>query len=282
MIQAKKSLALVALVITLVACSDDGKGPGNSDAYQGKQGGGTGNECSQQFVSEYNDVSQAVRDVQADLQLSDTQANRSQTRSDAQTLKNRASAFKSKYAGVACVALLNAVRETVDVNSRMDIAVQAADQVIAGLNASNPPSSGGTPTGRVTPPATGPQECSQTFIEDYNSVAHFGTVLSDDLDVLRLNDTPSNRAQLRADAQTLKDKAKAFKARYPGVTCVADLNGSRQTIDSDAKMDTIVSLADQVITALNGGGTNGIHVPPSALLAPASRPAVDAIQVISQ
>jgi hypothetical protein len=266
-------VALAALATALSACNDDGKGPGNPDAYQGKEGGGSGNECTETFVEQYNAIGFAAKTLQLDLGLTDTQANRQQTLADAQSLKQQATDFKNRYANVACVALLNGSPESIDVNSKMDAAIQVANQVISTMSSlppnpsthvtppvtppvSNPP----TVNPPVTPPTTTPLDCSQQFLTSYNVVAQAAQALVSDG---QLSDTPDNRARTRSDAVTMKADAESFKATYPHVTCFAQDNGTETLIDSDAKMDAFIQAADTIISAIDAGGTNPNPAPSS-------------------
>jgi hypothetical protein len=275
----KTSLALFALALAAATSCDssDGKGPGNPDAYQGKDGA-NGNECSEQFLNDWNDAAKTESYVDSDMELTDTTTNRDQLRRDAESLRDKATSLKLKYAGVSCVATDKSTgkTESIDVNSRTDAALKKANSILTRL--SQPAQGSGSSSGssRVTPPAASSPQCSSTFVQEYLDVANAGKTVGDDLEML---DTPENRVKTRADAVTLKDQAKAFQSRYAGYKCDVGTGATRYSIDVDAKMTELTKLANTVIDLID---THQSTQPAAALVVKANRARLGTFEALSR
>lgn len=107
-------------------------------------------------------------------------------------------------------------------------------------------------------------ECSSTFVSEYNSVMTAVGYVREDGQRL---DQPYYLGLLRDDATRASELASEFKARFGGVQCVALLDGKRTTVDASAKMDQVVSVMNDILGALS---RSGIRAEPDAI-SPESR-----------
>lgn len=95
----KKALFLVVFTLFVAGCG--AKQPGNKDAYQGDT-----DNCSQQFVNDYNSLVLATRGVTKTTELP--------------ALKAKAQSFKDLYRDVRCEASFGGEKKTVDASADAD------------------------------------------------------------------------------------------------------------------------------------------------------------------
>ncbi len=141
-IRVETFIVLLFATIGLAAC-DDGKGPGNPDAYQDASRGGVAGACSSTFISDYNEVMRAAQN--AAMALSDELF-----RNYAQSARDKAVQFKSRYSGVYCSAetkredTLGYQTSSIDASAKMDELIAAIDRAVQSLDASKSTGTGYT------------------------------------------------------------------------------------------------------------------------------------------
>jgi hypothetical protein len=269
-------LIVVGTLVALSSCGGDGKGPGNPDAYQGKDAGGDGNECSQRFIDEYNQVAFAAQALQADQFASEAQ-----TRSDATNLRDLATAFRAKYENVECVALLNGDKAMINVNQRMDLAINAANEALSQAgNADHAPPQGHVqpspspspsaspkpvPSASASPipapsaspspvPPGGYADCTNVYLSDYDQLIKdegtFDSLVNSIADPNVLFADPA----VHAAAQTLNTDAKEFKKDYAGVICWGGVGNFGQLMNQNGEVDSDVTYDITISNAILNGG----------------------------
>ena len=86
----------------------------------------------------------------------------------------------------------------------------------------------------VAPGVNSDGTCSHDFISDYNSLVNSG-----------------RGALEQSSLESLKAQAQAFKAKYPGTSCLASIGGADTQINSDQKMDEIIGAIDSSLNAMS-------------------------------
>jgi hypothetical protein len=105
----RKSGIAAALIVTAVALMGcDGAHPGTEKAYQGTDS----DACSQAFVDDYNDMERAASSARRDY--TDRLIADATVQTEINTAISKANTFKTTYTDVACIALLNGLRSTID------------------------------------------------------------------------------------------------------------------------------------------------------------------------
>jgi|GEM_PF-4690889 len=127
----------LGLVLALGACEAQ---KGNSDAYQTSS-----DNCSQQFVSDINDLYSDIRNIKNDREL--------------ELARKDAKDFKKLYAGVSCEAIITSDGESetrhFEVDKELRTIIEALEAAQASLE-----------TGYIE----GSSDCSPTLIKAYNRV----------------------------------------------------------------------------------------------------------------
>jgi hypothetical protein len=114
--------------IVLSGCTDDGKGPGNPDAYQNANHEGVAGACSTTFINDFNEIIYGIRaalkySTQVDtLKLEDA--------------RKKAVEFKLKYDGVFCNAEIkktsqsNYVKASINATAEMNEIISQIDAIL--------------------------------------------------------------------------------------------------------------------------------------------------------